>query len=376
VSDWADYLIDDIADVFDGPHATPEKTERGPWFLSIASLNDGRLDISESAHISEDDFRRWTRRVTPQAGDVLFSYETRLGDAAIMPVGLRACLGRRMGLLRPRTELVDPRYLLYAYLGPEFQETIRRQAVHGATVDRIPLADVPKWRIRLPDLRSQKLIAEVLGALDEKFAVNEHTYITSHELLQACYVKMAEQPSGAVRLSDVIDLCYGKALKEVDRTPGPIPVFGGNGISGWHKRSLVDGPGIIVGRKGANAGSVSWSQQDFWAIDTAFYVRPTTANVTLEFLYFMLQTVGLTGQVGDSAIPGLNRSIALACTALLPDSAEIARFTELAKPILREADERERENRILAELRDTLLPKLVSGELRIKDAERAVEDAV
>src|SRR5664280_3618058 len=110
---WEVRRIGDVAEVFDGPHATPHKTDAGPWFLSISSLQAGRLALEESAHLSEEDFARWTRRVTPQSGDVLFSYETRLGEAAIMPAGIRACLGRRMGLLRPWDE-INPRFLLYA----------------------------------------------------------------------------------------------------------------------------------------------------------------------------------------------------------------------------------------------------------------------
>jgi len=374
--EWGTFLVQEVADIFDGPHATPEKTDYGPWFLNISSLKEGRLDLSESAHISEDDFRRWTRRVTPQAGDVLFSYETRLGEASIMPQGVRACLGRRMALLRPRRERVNPRYLLYAYLGPEFQEIIRQGTVHGATVDRIPLVDLPRWPIRLPDLYTQELIAKLLGALDDKIAVNERIDSVATELLRTHYAQISKHVQRTVRLSDVIDLCYGKALKESDRTPGLIPVFGGNGISGWHDRPLVKGPGIIVGRKGANAGSVSWSQKEFWPIDTAFYVRPGVSWVTFEFLLFALQAVALTRQVGDSAIPGLNRSIALSCEISLPESAEIIWFTNIARPILKAIDQRENESRVLAELRDTLLPKLISGELRIRDAEEVVADAV
>jgi len=110
-----------VAEVYDGPHATPKKIKQGPYFLSISSLENGTLDLSKSVHLSEQDFVKWTKRVTPKEGDVLFSYETRLGDAALMPPSVKACLGRRMGLLRPDTEKVIPEYLLYAYLAPAFQ---------------------------------------------------------------------------------------------------------------------------------------------------------------------------------------------------------------------------------------------------------------
>jgi type I restriction enzyme S subunit len=81
-------MIGDIAEVFDGPHATPKKLDTGPHFLSISSLEKGRLDLSKSAFLSEEDFKKWAKRVTPKEGDLLFSYETRLGEAALMPAGV------------------------------------------------------------------------------------------------------------------------------------------------------------------------------------------------------------------------------------------------------------------------------------------------
>ena len=70
-----------------------------------------------------------------------------------------------------------------------------------------------------------------------------------------------------------MELAYGKALKAGDRKGGPIPVYGSNGQVGWHDEKLVDGPGIVVGRKG-NPGIVTWAYSDFFPIDTAFYVAP------------------------------------------------------------------------------------------------------
>lgn len=164
---WQIARVEDLAEVFDGPHATPTKTPDGPWYLSISSLSSGRVDLSESAHLSEQDFPRWTRRVQPEAGDTLFSYETRLGEAAHWSYDHRAALGRRMGVLRPRREAIDPRFLTYAYLGPQFQSEIMRRAVRGATVDRIPIAEIGQWPVAIPAMHEQRRIAGVLGALDD-----------------------------------------------------------------------------------------------------------------------------------------------------------------------------------------------------------------
>ncbi|MDI9883851.1 hypothetical protein QMZ92_05420 [Streptomyces sp. HNM0645] len=157
--------IGDLATLFDGPHATPRKTEAGPWFLSISSLNNGYLEIEESAHLSEEDFPRWTRRVQPQAGDVLFSYETRLGDAALMPPGVRGSLGRRMALLRSKSTSVSGALLLHAYLSPSFQEEIKRRTIHGATVDRLPLKEMPGWPISLPAEAERERLSAKLDLL-------------------------------------------------------------------------------------------------------------------------------------------------------------------------------------------------------------------
>ncbi|MFF7339368.1 restriction endonuclease subunit S [Streptomyces sp. NPDC008163] len=157
--------VGDLAALFDGPHATPRKTSEGPCFLSISSLKSGYLDLAESAHLSEDDFPRWTRRVQPQAGDVLFSYETRLGDAALMPAGIRASLGRRMALLRSKSGAVSGALLLHAYLAPAFQEEIKRRTIHGATVDRLPLKEMPGWRINLPAVGERERLSAKLDAL-------------------------------------------------------------------------------------------------------------------------------------------------------------------------------------------------------------------
>ncbi len=99
--------------IFDGPHATPKKTTSGPVFLGISCLNHGRLDLSDTAHLSEDDFKRWTKRVVPDKNDIVFSYETRIGEAGIIPDGLRCCLGRRIGLLRVDLNRADPKFLLF-----------------------------------------------------------------------------------------------------------------------------------------------------------------------------------------------------------------------------------------------------------------------
>ncbi len=206
----------DLGQLFDGPHATPTRVTEGPYFLNIASLKSGRLDLSESDHVSDDDFAKWTKRVTPRENDLLFSYETRLGEAALMPGWIVGCLGRRMALLRPDLSIVDPRFLLYYYLSPKFQQTIAMNTIHGATVPRIGLATMPDWSVELPDLPTQRAIAEVLGALDDKIAANERVVATSLSLVRTEF-RDACMDGQALRLGDVTELVTrGAAPSYVD----------------------------------------------------------------------------------------------------------------------------------------------------------------
>ncbi len=170
-SEWREVRLGDVVEIFDGPHATPHTVDEGPIFLGITCLDGGRLDLTKAEHLTETDFARWTRRVTPRSGDVVFSYETRIGEAARIPPSFRGCLGRRMGLLRPKPN-VDPSFLLYAYLAPEFQETLRSRTIHGSTVDRIPLVQLGDFPIRVPPIAEQQMIGSVLAALDDKIDLN------------------------------------------------------------------------------------------------------------------------------------------------------------------------------------------------------------
>lgn len=199
VSGWQPRPLNEYVAIFDGPHATPNLTQEGPIFLGISNLKSGMLDLSDTNHLSEADFQTWTRRVTPTRGDVVFSYETRLGQAALIPQGLRCCLGRRMGLLRPHHDRVAPVVLLRAYLSADFQEVIRKHTIHGATVERIPLKDMGDFPIRLPDPSQNPGLADQLAALRNLVEANQSesaTLAATRDLL------LPRLMSGELRVKD------------------------------------------------------------------------------------------------------------------------------------------------------------------------------
>jgi type I restriction enzyme, S subunit len=243
--EWHEVALGDLAEIFDGPHATPPKTEGGPIFLGISNLANGRLDLSNTEHLSEEHYEQWTRRVVPQLGDVVFSYETRLGEAAFIPRGLRCCLGRRMGLLRARPGKVDKRFFLYAYLGPQFQEILRSRTIHGSTVDRIPLIDIAKFPIRVPkDRDEQRAIARILGALDDKIELNRRMNATMEATARALFkswfvdfdpVRVKVSGRTPQSLAPDVAALFPDAL---DQDQMPL---------GWHLGPLSDLASVVMG---------------------------------------------------------------------------------------------------------------------------------
>jgi type I restriction enzyme, S subunit len=370
-------LSDVCSLIVDCEHKTaPESTPGREFGYSIGTPNirSGRMILSSAKRVDEATFWSWSARAVLQKNDIILTREAPAGEAAIVDGTVPVCLGQRTVLLRPNPDVIIPRYLHYRLLGPEVQEIIHSRS-EGSTVAHLNVQDIRGLTLGdLPDLRPQEVIAALLGALDDKIAINERIVATAEHLLEAHFAEVSRNANQEANLGDLVEFKYGKALKEEDRIPGRIPVFGGNGVSGRHDVSLDDGPGIIVGRKGANAGSVSWSQGPFWPIDTSFFVKPLSSDTPLEYLFFLLEAAGLRNLVGDSAIPGLNRDIALRCTVCLPDPGDIRIFAETARPFMALGAQLAEESRSIAEIRDTLLPKIMSGEIRMRNEGNVVED--
>ncbi len=138
---------------------------------------------------------------------------------------------------------------------------------------------------------------------------------------------------------------------------------------------LARGPGIVVGRKG-NPGTVTWAETDYFVIDTAFYVVPKEVNCSLHFLFQALKAHDLASLGADSAVPGLNRNMAYMSLQVVPPRSLTDEFELIAGSISARADHCATESRSLSVLRDTLLPKLISGEIRLREAEKLVEAAL
>jgi type I restriction enzyme S subunit len=159
-------------ELFDGPHATPKPSTSGPIYLGIKNVTEqGELDLTDVRHIAEDDFPQWTRRVVPQRGDIVFTYEATLNRYGIIGEDFRGCLGRRMALIRPNETQIDSYLLLQCLLSNQWRDEVRSKIISGATVDRIPLTTFHSFRVSVPGADVRKRIGPVIREC-EKLAEN------------------------------------------------------------------------------------------------------------------------------------------------------------------------------------------------------------
>ncbi len=122
------------------------------------------------------------------------------------------------------------------------------------------------------------------------------------------------------RWGDLATLEYGKGLRGYESGAGQFPVYGTNGLIGWHSDSLCKHPGVIIGRKGAYRG-IHYSSGPFYAIDTAFYLRPK-ADIDLRWAYYALLTQDINAMDSGSAIPSTSRNDFYALPVMLPPLSE------------------------------------------------------
>ena len=174
MEDRQTYEIKDIClGIYEGPHATPKVAKTGGIYLGIPALTStGHINYDNIRYISDEDMPIWTKRVTPQEGDIVFTNEATLNLYAVIPPHFYCCLGRRLGLIRPNKDLVDVNYLFYYFFSPEWRETISKNKVSGATVERILMTKFPHFPISLPSLSTQHKISKILSTIDSKIENN------------------------------------------------------------------------------------------------------------------------------------------------------------------------------------------------------------
>ena len=407
-SEWTFAPLENCLDaLIDYRGKTPEKTDSGIPLITAKIIKGGRIE-KPTEFIALDNYDAWMRRGIPKEGDVVLTVEAPLGEVAQLGAE-RIALAQRVVTLRGKDGLLDNTYLLYLLQTEEMLEQLKARAT-GTTVLGIKQSELRKVQLSLPPIEQQIAAARILKALDDRITLLRETNATLEDIAQALFKswfvdfdpvrakaeglkpQAMDPPAAALfpdsleeselglvpkgwqvgKVEDVMDLPYGKALKSTDRVVGVVPVYGSGGITGYHNESLVDGPSIIVGRKGT-VGSLYWEDRPFFPIDTVFYVK---AKQPLTYCYYLLQTLGLEGMNTDGAVPGLNRNNAYRLQVTVPSAPALQAFDEIVAVVREKIFANSQQAETLTQLRDTLLPRLISGQLSLPEAEQAVEEVL
>ncbi|MEI6291285.1 MAG: restriction endonuclease subunit S [Chloroflexota bacterium] len=238
--------------------------------------------------------------------------------------------------------------------------------------------------IRLPqNKQTQRRIADILSALDEKIELNRQTNATLEAIAQAIFKEwfvdfnfpgatgeMVDSELGMIPigwkvgyLEDILVLQRGFDLPANNRTPGKYPVIASSGPSGTHHEFMVKCPGVTTGRSGV-LGNVFYIHEDFWPLNTSLWVKEFK-NSTPIYAFHLLQGLDLSAFNAGSAVPTLNRNHVHNLPSLLPPMEIIRSFDEVMSPIMEQQKVNVEESRTLTALRDALLPKWMNGEIPV-----------
>lgn len=385
MSEWQEVKLGDLCEIFDGPHATPPKTEKGNIFLGISSLGfDGRIEPAHFEYVDDFHFAKWTRRVEPRPEDIVFSYETKLGVAAKIPTGFKCCLGRRMGLLRPNNK-IDPEFLLWYYLSKEFQNVIHERTYHGSTVDRIPLKDLPGFPVRLPSISEQRAIASVLTSLDDKIDLLHRQNKTLEAMAETLFRQWFVGEAGAlVPITNYVDF---NPLRKLSKS-SIAPYLEMSNVStstfcpsDWYDREFKSGTKFRNGDtllaritpclENGKSAFVTFLEEDQigWG-STEFIVMRARDSLCDFFTYALARNQDFRDyaegcMAGSSGRQRVDLNHLKQYEIGLVDQKGIAHFNDAISHIPAKLHNNMHQIRTLENLRDTLLPKLMSGEIRV-----------
>jgi type I restriction enzyme S subunit len=421
---------DCLESIVDYRGKTPPKSPSGIPTITAANVKSGRIDLSTVSYVSEKTYWEWSTRGFPQAGDILITTEAPVGEVAPFPGDQTYLITRRVFAMRGKAGVLDNRYLLYACLSSVVQDELKAR-IRGSTVPRVLKTDILGLKIPLPSIEEQKAIAHILGILDDKIELNRKTNKTLEAMAKALFKSWfvdfdpvrAKAEGRSTGLPDEISELFPDSFE--DSELGEIP-------SGWEPRSIREWGRTECGK------TPSTYNQEFYGNDYMFVTIPDLHNgLHIVSSSKQLSRLGADSQkkkllppgsvmVSCIATPGLVGVAKEACftnqqiNSIIPNSKEASWFLALAMIENRDLllslggggsvffnlskgrfDEIEilapsedlisafsgvvsalmdrcfatkQETFTLAKTRDTLLPKLISGEIRIPDAERMLEE--
>jgi type I restriction enzyme S subunit len=414
-AEWTSLPLEDCMEaIIDYRGKTPDKTTFGIPLITAKVIKGGRIEPTEE-FIAESDYDAWMRRGMPKRGDVVMTTEAPLGEIAQLD-GSKIALAQRVITLRGKPDLLDNTFLKFLMQSAEVQEELRSRAT-GTTVLGIRQSELRQVSLTLPPLAEQKRIAEVLGALDDKIELNRRMNATleatARALFQSWFVDFdpvrakldGRTPSGMDAATAAL---FPDTFEESEL--GHIP-------KGWEVRSLDksahylnglalqkyppgDGPTLPVIkiaqlRKGDSIGAdrcntnlppeyivhdgdvlFSWSgslEVELWCGGTGAlnqHLFKVTSPEFPKWFYYLwtlhhLDEFRLIAADKATTMGHIQRGHLTAAKVLIPSRPLLDVMSSIISPLIEQLIANRIQSRTLANLRDTLLPKLLSGEISI-----------
>jgi len=380
-----------------------DHSPNGIPLIKAADVGNARVNASPAFRISQDKHQEHCRTELT-GGELLITLVGTAGQCAIAPVEIKGFNVVRVVGVFSIGPIADNRYIMYAIQGPRSQSHIRN--VCNTTVQAtLNLGDLKGLPLNIPPLAEQKAIAHILGTLDDKIELNRKTNETLEAMAKALFKswfvdfdpvrakvegrptglpaeisdlfpdsfedsELGEIPSGwdVGGLEEFLVLQRGFDLPAPQRIKGAYPVVAASGVSGTHNEPMAFAPGVVTGRSGV-LGKVFYIQTDFFPLNTTLWAKEFRLATPI-YGYFILCDIDFVVFNAGSAVPTLNRNHLGSLRFPLPLKALVVSFTEVAVDLMKRNEGIVAEISNLSAIRDALLPKLISGEIRIPDAER------
>lgn len=392
MSEWREYKISELCtDIIDCVNKTaPISSVPTPYhMLRTSDIRNGFVNLVGLNCVSEEVFNKWTRRGKLQEGDIIFTREAPLGEAAMVREAENYFLGQRLVLYRANPRVCDNRFLLYWFLNPINKAGLKSKGV-GSTVTHMRVPECEQVRVSAPPLAMQKRIGNNLAAYDDLIETNQRQIKLLEEAAQRLYKEWFVDlrypghenvpvvdgvPEGWKQgtIQDIVEYHDTKRKplsgQQREKMKGKYRYYGAAGILDYVNSYLFDGIFLLLGEDGTVITEegfpvLQYVSGQFWVNNHA-HVLTGRGDYSTEFLYMKFSRMGISDVVTGVAQPKISQGRLSDKKTLIPNPSIVKMFDYRTKSIFEKILQLQKQIDYLSEARDRLLPKLMSGEIAV-----------
>jgi len=298
---------------------------------------------------------------------------------------LPARVNQHVSIIRTNKDTLNSQFLMYFLISPQMQSTMLSLAGSGGTRKALTKEMIENFNIPLVDYTKQEKIAEILSNYDDLININHQKIQLLEESARLLFrewfvffhfpghekVKIVDGvPEGwkKERLNQIWDIRYGNNLPTTKiHSRGKYPVFGADSIIGYYDKHNVEDKMCLVTCRGNGSGNVRRTFGPSFVTNNSFIFKSNSAYLHMQFFFtmFILENLQLKNQNTGSAQPQLTLSNIAKLKVLVPKKSIILQYTEIVKYLYQALDNLRIQNQKLAQARDLLLPRLMSGEIEV-----------